>query len=195
MNTDNTKPAFWDEMYLSGKDYMSVDEIFLSDLLRNENKNMGSALDLGCGTGDLVVKLSKKGFDVTGLDVSHVAIKKATERALKEGVSPRLLIGEISSLGEDVLYDVIFCKLMYAFIPEKVPFLKEVKKHLGRKGIFVIITPVLNATNKDIEKKPGICVNDLDIDKIFEVFPSTKEYKTEFFSEGRVIKTFISKNE
>lgn len=195
MNTDNTKPAFWDNAYIAGRDYMIIEEVFLTELLKKENKVNGSILDVGCGTGDLIVKLSQKGFNVTGLDISPVAIKKATERASQEGIHPSLIVGDIFSLDTSIVYDVIFCKLVYAFIVEKTSFLKEVGKHLAPKGIFILITPILDATNKDIEKKPGICVGNHDIGKLREVFPLTKEYKTEIFPEGRIIKTFISEKE
>lgn len=41
----------------------------------------GHALDLGCGTGTNAIYLAQKGFDVTAVDVSNVAIKKAKEKA------------------------------------------------------------------------------------------------------------------
>ena len=43
------------------------------------------AVDLGCGTGANVVYLSSLGFDVTGTDLSAVAIAKARARAAAAG--------------------------------------------------------------------------------------------------------------
>ena len=37
-------------------------------------------LDIGCGTGSLCIELSKKGFDVTGIDISPTAIRLANAR-------------------------------------------------------------------------------------------------------------------
>jgi 2-polyprenyl-3-methyl-5-hydroxy-6-metoxy-1,4-benzoquinol methylase len=37
----------------------------------------GRALDIGCGTGTNVLYLAEKGFDVCGVDISKVAIRKA----------------------------------------------------------------------------------------------------------------------
>lgn len=41
-------------------------------------------LDLGCGTGELAIRLAEKGFDVTGVDLSEqmltIAQMKAEER-------------------------------------------------------------------------------------------------------------------
>jgi SAM-dependent methyltransferase len=44
------------------------------------------ALDIGCGTGDNSIWLSQKGFQVTGVDISELAIQKAIEKASKANV-------------------------------------------------------------------------------------------------------------
>ncbi|MFW6122898.1 MAG: class I SAM-dependent methyltransferase [Thermodesulfobacteriota bacterium] len=45
------------------------------------------ALDIGCGTGDNSIWLAQNNFQVTGVDVSEVAIQKATEKALEAEVA------------------------------------------------------------------------------------------------------------
>jgi SAM-dependent methyltransferase len=47
------------------------------------------AIDLGCGTGANVVELATRGFDVTGVDFSPVALAKARQRAHEAGVADR----------------------------------------------------------------------------------------------------------
>jgi SAM-dependent methyltransferase len=49
----------------------------------------GRALEYGCGPGSWAYFLAKRGFDVTGIDISDVAIEQATERAEREGVAER----------------------------------------------------------------------------------------------------------
>lgn len=39
------------------------------------------ALEIGCGTGDNSIWLARNGFDVTGIDASEIAIKKAIQKA------------------------------------------------------------------------------------------------------------------
>ncbi|MFA4030374.1 MAG: hypothetical protein GDYSWBUE_002108 [Candidatus Fervidibacterota bacterium] len=47
------------------------------------------AVDLGCGIGLHAIYLAKLGFDVTGVDISQSAIKRAMENALMAGVAER----------------------------------------------------------------------------------------------------------
>jgi 2-polyprenyl-3-methyl-5-hydroxy-6-metoxy-1,4-benzoquinol methylase len=44
-------------------------------------------LDLGCGTGDLAIALARHGYDVTGVDISAVAIDTARAKAAQEGLN------------------------------------------------------------------------------------------------------------
>ena len=50
------------------------------------------ALDIGCGTGDNSIWLAQKQFQVTGTDVSEIAIEKAKEKALKSNVKCTFLV-------------------------------------------------------------------------------------------------------
>lgn len=45
------------------------------------------ALDIGCGTGSNAVYLAEKGFDASGIDISKVAIRKATAKARERGIT------------------------------------------------------------------------------------------------------------
>ncbi|MFC7672821.1 class I SAM-dependent methyltransferase [Mycolicibacterium sp. GCM10028919] len=47
----------------------------------------GRALDIGCGVGSDAIWLAARGWDVTALDVSQVALDRAADRAEQAGVS------------------------------------------------------------------------------------------------------------
>ena len=43
-------------------------------------------LDIGCGTGRHAIELAKRGYKVTGIDLSKAQLKRACEKAKAEGV-------------------------------------------------------------------------------------------------------------
>jgi SAM-dependent methyltransferase len=55
----------------------------------NEFPTMGKALDLACGQGLGTVWLARRGLDVSGLDISPVAIRQARDLARRSGVGDR----------------------------------------------------------------------------------------------------------
>jgi methyl halide transferase len=59
------------------------------------------ALELGCGTGGNAVWLAQRGFDVTALDISPLAIERARQRAAAAGANVRFLAADLVA-GPDV---------------------------------------------------------------------------------------------
>lgn len=80
----------------------------------------GTFLDVGCGLGDWSVGLAED-FDVTGIDISGVAIKWARSRSSKA-----------TFIQDDVFdlkgkYDVVFCRGLSVFNwPPTEPYFEEV---------------------------------------------------------------------
>jgi 2-polyprenyl-3-methyl-5-hydroxy-6-metoxy-1,4-benzoquinol methylase len=54
-------------------------------------------IELGCGTGANVVYLAEHGFHATGIDFSHVAIRKAERRAASAGVEATFVAGDLTA--------------------------------------------------------------------------------------------------
>src|SRR5918997_140726 len=44
-------------------------------------------LDIGCGPGDLAIALARRGYEVTAVDISRVAIETARAKAAREGLT------------------------------------------------------------------------------------------------------------
>ena len=65
-----------------------------------ENNPAGKSLDLGCGTGTNTIYLAQKGWDATGIDFVPRAIATARKKAAAAGVSPRLMVGDVTRLTE-----------------------------------------------------------------------------------------------
>jgi SAM-dependent methyltransferase len=58
------------------------------------------AIELGCGTGTNSIWLAQQGFDVTGLDVSSLAIASARKKAADAKAAVRFVKGDIFGLPE-----------------------------------------------------------------------------------------------
>ena len=55
----------------------------------------GRALDLACGEGRTAVWLAERGWDVTAVDFSAVALEKARAIAERRGVAPRFVLADL----------------------------------------------------------------------------------------------------
>lgn len=86
--SDETR-AFWDEMY-RGRDRSRHGEPhpYLREALASVTP--GRALEIGCGDHGTAVWLAARGWKVTAVDVSGVALEAAAERAERAGVSSRI---------------------------------------------------------------------------------------------------------
>jgi SAM-dependent methyltransferase len=63
----------------------------------------GEVLDIGCGAGRCLLYLQQKGLDVTGIDISPLAIKVCKQRGVKKA-----LVKSITEIGPDLgIFDTI----------------------------------------------------------------------------------------
>ncbi len=64
-----------------------------------ENHEPGRALDIGCGTGTNLITMAQRGWQVTGVDVSREAIRRAQRKARAAGLQLQLIRDDVSTLG------------------------------------------------------------------------------------------------
>lgn len=79
----------WDDRYRLSMEHVHGSEP--NRLLKEVASDLetGTALDLGCGQGRNALWLASRGLEVTGLDLSPVAVAQANERAIKSGLNAR----------------------------------------------------------------------------------------------------------
>lgn len=70
------------------------------ELARANGVASGKALDICCGNGRIAIPLAKRGFDVTGIDISKILIEDAKSKAHKFGVKNRtkFIAGDVRDL-------------------------------------------------------------------------------------------------
>ena len=87
-------PAEWDERYAGAEQVWSgrPNGALVAEVA---GLRPGRALDVGCGEGADVVWLAQQGWDVTGLDVSRVALDRAALHARQAGASVRWVLADL----------------------------------------------------------------------------------------------------
>lgn len=98
----NPSPNPWEQLYrrqpYGTLPWRQHPTDFFEKLIATGVIKKGTALDLGCGTGEKAVFLAHHGFTVTGVDIAPTAIRQAKALALKEGVKVEFLVADATNL-------------------------------------------------------------------------------------------------
>lgn len=106
----DSTPTFsrFDDVYKSrtapwviGEPQPAIVELERAGLIR------GAVLDVGCGTGEHTILLTRLGYDVLGVDAAPTAVEQARENAAGKGVDARFEVADAMSLGGAQTYDTI----------------------------------------------------------------------------------------
>ncbi|MDW8308303.1 MAG: class I SAM-dependent methyltransferase [Verrucomicrobiales bacterium] len=96
----------------------------------------GRLLDVGCGSGDWLVQMRARGWQVEGLDFDPTAVEVARKRGLPVRLGPLEQQGyEAESFDAVTLHHVI------EHVPDPVATLRECHRVLRRGGRLVVATP------------------------------------------------------
>lgn len=97
-------------------------------------------LEIGCGDGAILGRLSAAGADVTGVDSEPSALDQARQMFGERRLSGRFE-NRLEDLGDDC-YEAVILAEVIEHIDEPEPLLELVKKHLTPGGRFVLTTPI-----------------------------------------------------
>ncbi len=108
-----------------------------------------TALDAGCGTGNLSIELANHGYEVDAFDVSAPMIHfaKYINAGRTKGIAPHFMVGDIAALeGKERSYDVVCCLDVLFHYPyaEVRDMLARLAGLAGHKivGSFALRTPM-----------------------------------------------------
>jgi len=100
-------------------------------------------LDIGCGTGDNSIWLAQKHFQVTGTDISEIAIEKAKEKSSNKDVKCTFLVVDfIRNRIEGAPFGFVFdrgCFHTFTSGSERKRFAKKVASNLEKDGLWLSI--------------------------------------------------------
>lgn len=100
----------------------------------------GRALDLACGEGRNAVWLAERGWQVTGIDFSEVAIERARRLAADRGIPAAFVVADVLEAPIDAgAYDLVL--LAYLQLPphERATVLDRAADALRPGGTFLLV--------------------------------------------------------
>ena len=96
-------------------------------------------LDIGCGDGDLAVKLGRRGATVVGLDASQAMLDATRMRASEKHTDVALCLGLAESLPfADQSFDIVVAVTILCFVAEAEQTFAEIGRVLRPGGRLVI---------------------------------------------------------
>ncbi|VVB74596.1 Ubiquinone/menaquinone biosynthesis C-methyltransferase UbiE [Candidatus Tiddalikarchaeum anstoanum] len=121
---------------LMGEEIYAKFNKIITSMINKYDRTAKSVLELGCGTGNILIPLSKK-FETTGLDIS----KEMLAIARKKDKKSKYIQADMTSFRLNKKFDVILC--MYDTINHLKVFddwqktFKNTYNHLSEKGLFI----------------------------------------------------------
>ncbi|MBU0708373.1 class I SAM-dependent methyltransferase [Patescibacteria group bacterium] len=133
---------FYSEIPLERIPWYNEQDDFFKELLDVNKLGEGSALDLGCGVGTKSIALAKKGFIVTGIDISPTAVRYARERAEKANVHIKFIAADATDLAclGDEEFDLIldWTTLHVIARSRRRRYVRGIIKHCKRGGLLLL---------------------------------------------------------
>ena len=97
--------TLWESLYSGvAEDYEEPDADIIEAVA---DLDVGEALDVGCGAGGLCVELSRCGWAVTGIDITHKAITAARLVAAERGSDARFVSADATTWQPEKSYDLV----------------------------------------------------------------------------------------
>jgi len=124
-------------------DFSSVNQAFANRLLEIVPYPQGNLIDLGCGPGDILIRILRKApkLFLTGLDGADAMICRASERVKKEGLENNICLiqGDAKYLDfSDNCFDLVVSNSIVHHLLDPIPFWKEVKRVTKSGGSILI---------------------------------------------------------
>jgi len=150
---ENYARKYDEEPYVHG----TVGECDFIEQEIRRNKSL-KIIDIGCGTGRHVIELTKRGYNVTGVDLSEDQIKRAKEKAQEAGVTIDFQTQDARNLSFDGEFDlaIMLCEGGFSLMEtDEMNFeiLKNATKALKSKGKLIFTTlnglfPLFHSVNE-----------------------------------------------
>lgn len=135
---------FWEKTYRDGNimTFSATPNKTLTEIEPLLSKN-SDILEVGCGEGQNVIYLAKKGFrNINAFDISEAGIAKLGRLCQSNGVKINAFVCDLGRYRFDKKFDLIMSFATLCFIERTVwkRFIREAKEHTKTGGIHIIHT-------------------------------------------------------
>jgi len=134
---------FWRQLYpyMFPADRFAATPEQVTQMLSLVGITQGRVLDLCCGPGRHSVELARRGFAVTGVDLTPFLLDRARERAGEAGVAIEWVQEDMRCFCRSAAFDLacsLFTSWGYFGDEENVQVLRNVRESLAPGGVFVM---------------------------------------------------------
>lgn len=138
-------------------------------------------IDIGCGAGLHCVKFDRKGFDVTGVDISQKAIDYAKSKNKENNTNIEYICDDIFNVDFEGEFDIstLLYKTYATFSNEdRSKFLGKVREMLRVDGILIFDIPLVSEFNQynEINLWAEMPANNIILEERFINLISVKKY-------------------
>jgi ubiquinone/menaquinone biosynthesis C-methylase UbiE len=188
--------AYYYDLLMSDVPYDKWEDFINKQLIKYDITGK-KLLDLGCGTGAISIPFAKRGFQVTGVDLSAEMLALAHEKAMNARSNVQLIEQDMSEFKTTEQYDIIgvFCDSLNYLDSEKevIATFKKAFSHLRESGIFIFDVHSIYKMNV-IFNEYTFASNEADFSFIWNCYqghvPNAVEHELTFFVEDKETDTY-----
>ncbi len=179
---------FWNNAYKEDPDQVEVMDLILDDEV--EQLPVGTALDLGCGTGTNSLKLARRGWSVIGVDWAEHAIALATRSAQEKGLDATFYVGDITNWQPPSKFDLVISTYALPGKSGSKQALQTALKALSQNGTLLVaewdksMSEVWNFAEDElmspeqiVELLPGLKIEKAEVRRLPDVFSDRRAEK------------------
>lgn len=131
------------DLLYAGKDYSAECDLVESAIRKYAATRPRTLLDVGCGTGGHSIELARRGFTMTGVDLSDhmLGLARGKSAALPQPQQPKWLQGDARDFDAGGTFDMAI--MMFAVIgyltgnDDVLKGLRNIRRHLPANALFV----------------------------------------------------------
>ena len=134
-------------------DFSSSNQFFVDGLINDFPRPLSTAVDIGCGPGDVMIRLARALPDlrITAIDASAPMIALARAAVMTEGLSDRieLVQGYVPGVALNALsFDAVLSKDLLHHVPDPSVLWKEITR-LARPGAVIYVMDLVRPSTPE----------------------------------------------